>query len=760
MNQSESYLDELNEQQRLAVQYITGPQLVIAGAGSGKTRVLTYKIMHLLVKGYSPGRILALTFTNKAAREMKERITAQVGQQAASRLWMGTFHSIFSRILRRNAETIGFSSNFTIYDQADGRNLVKLIIKDMGLDEKVYKPTTIHNEISDAKNNLISPAQFAKDKDLMAALRKSKRDALPAIYAEYVRRCRISDAMDFDDLLYYTAVLLRDNEEICRHYREYFQYVLVDEFQDTNFAQNYILLALTTGIGNLCVVGDDAQSIYSFRGANIRNILDLKRAYPNLEIFKLEQNYRSTQNIINAANSLIEKNRDQIAKRIFSVNDAGDRVEVQTGASDYDEAGLVASKIVTRQAMTGDPFSEFAILYRTNAQSRVLEEALRRRNIVYRIYGGLAFYQRKEVKDALSYFRMAVNPHDDEALRRIINVPARGIGDTTMGKLTACAMQAGVSIWEVLTDPTKYDLNVNRGTMSKLNGFVSLIQKYRTFGEKADAELHARFIIKDTGLLSQYLSENTPENISKIENLEELIRGAHEFVEERRGEDDNNDLSLASFLTTVSLQTDQDQDDPALANSVTLMTIHAAKGLEFSNVFIVGVEADLLPSSMSHGSAAAIEEERRLLYVASTRAKRYCMMTFAKNRYLNGQTMDCRPSPFIQDINPQYLKFSLGAHAAIPAAKRAPERPEIRPRQFLNPSVAQRIQNPKPTNASQHRAAELQVNMRIEHPQFGRGVIQDIVISELGESIIVKFDNQPNVRKLLLKYAKFNIITE
>ncbi|MDE6301286.1 MAG: ATP-dependent helicase [Muribaculaceae bacterium] len=754
---SATYLDELNEQQRLAVKYITGPQLVVAGAGSGKTRVLTYKIMHLLANGYDPGRILALTFTNKAAKEMKERITAQVGEHSSRRLWMGTFHSIFSRILRRNAEHIGFTPNFTIYDQSDSRNLVKLIVKDMNLDDKYYKPATIQNEISNAKNQLISPEQYARDKDINAYNRKAGREKLAAIFNEYVRRCRISDAMDFDDLLYYTAVLFRDHVEILRHYREFFQYVLVDEFQDTNFAQNYILISLTKGIGNLCVVGDDAQSIYSFRGANIRNILDLKRSYPDLETFKLEQNYRSTQNIINAANTLIEKNRDQIKKRVFSVNDPGDRIEVQTGSSDYDEAGLVASKIVTRQAMTGDPFSEFAILYRTNAQSRVLEEALRRRNITYRIYGGLAFYQRKEVKDALSYFRLSVNPNDDEALRRVINVPARGIGDTTVGKLTRCALDACVSIWTVLTDPERYGLDVNRGTMSKLNGFISLIEKYRQFGEKADAESHARFIIQDAGLLRQYLSDSSPENISKIQNLEELIRGAHEFVEERKNEGSDSETTLASFLTTVSLQTDQDQNDPALANSVTLMTIHAAKGLEFSNVFIVGVEADLLPSLMSHNSMESVEEERRLLYVAITRAKKFCMITYAKNRYLNGQTMDCRPSPFLNDIDGRYLKFSYGAQRMAPPMPRPKTEPS-RPRPAVKPTVRQSTASTG--SASQHRASELKVNMEIEHLQFGHGIIQDITVSELGEAIIVKFDNENSVRKLLLSYAKFNIITQ
>lgn len=759
---SHSYLEELNEQQRQAVQYLAGPQLVIAGAGSGKTRVLTYKIMHLLANGYSPGRILALTFTNKAAREMKERITKQVGEQASSRLWMGTFHSIFSRILRRNAELIGFTSNFTIYDQSDSRNLIRLIIKDMALDEKVYKPSAIQNEISNTKNQLISPEDYRRDADLAKYNAKTGRRQLPEIYSEYMRRCRISDAMDFDDLLYYTAVLLRDNPGVLGHYREFFQYVLVDEFQDTNFVQNYILITLTRGIGNLCVVGDDAQSIYSFRGANIRNILDLKRTYPNLEIFKLEQNYRSTQNIINAANSLIEKNVDQIRKKVFSVNEAGDQIEVQTGASDYDEAGLVAAKIMRRQAVTGDSLSDFAILYRTNAQSRVLEEALRRRNLVYRIYGGLAFYQRKEVKDALSYFRLAINPNDDEALRRIINVPARHIGETTVSKLSKCAMDAGVSIWTVLNSPSDYDLSVNKGTLSKLNGFVSLIEKYRKFSTNANAETFARFVISDSGLIRQYLSDSTPENISKIQNLEELIRGAHDYVDEQNNQGNDDEASIAGFLTTVSLQTDQDQNDPALANSVTLMTIHAAKGLEFSNVFIVGVEADLLPSAQSHKDEKAIEEERRLLYVAITRAKKYCMMSYAKSRYLNGQTMACTPSPFLADIDRRYLRPAYGAEIIKPII---PRQSSHVTRFTKSDSTFGKSHSVTPVSAavntgSLHKPAELKINMEIEHIKFGRGIIQDITSSELGDAILVKFNNEHNVRKLLLSYAKFNILSE
>ena len=762
----QDYLQQLNPQQREAVEYISGPQLVIAGAGSGKTRVLTYKIVHLLAKGYEPGRILALTFTNKAAREMRERIEALVGPRDAARLWMGTFHSIFSRILRQNADRIGYDRNYTIYDQSDSRSLIKMIIKDMELDEKIYKPATVQNAISWAKNALISPEAYADDRELMESDARSKRPRIAEIYKGYVARCRVAGAMDFDDLLYYTAVLLRDNPEILRHYREFFRYVLVDEYQDTNFAQNYIMTMLTRGVGNLCVVGDDAQSIYSFRGANIRNILELKKSYPNLQTFKLEQNYRSTQNIINAANSLIDHNEQQIRKQVFSLNDVGDRVEVQSGHSDYDEAGLVASRIVVQRARTGDPLSEFAILYRTNAQSRVLEEALRRRNILYKIYGGLAFYQRKEVKDALSYFRMAVNPSDDEALKRIVNVPARGIGATTVGKISNAAIAAGVSMWDVITDPVRHGLDVNRGTLGKLSGFANTIRGFMAAAKDNNAEELARKIITDTGLLSQYLSDNTPENISKVQNLEELLKGAHEFVSDQREAGAEDQVGMADFLATVSLATDQDSEDPALADSVTLMTIHAAKGLEFSNVFVVGVEEDLLPSSMSHDSAESVEEERRLFYVAITRAKRFCMLTYASSRYLNGQTMTCRPSRFLRDINPQYLKFSYGAESlpfmgmerAPIREKPAPSKPFMAPPKPIQRAAAAADPSAAAGGASTHSLSELKVGMAIVHNKFGHGIIQGLETKEIGDVAIVQFDNQPTTRQLHLRFAQFTIV--
>ncbi len=758
---AEDYLNQLNEMQREAVKYIDGPQLVIAGAGSGKTRVLTYKIVHLLNKGYEPGRILALTFTNKAAREMRERIETMVPAQSAARLWMGTFHSIFSRILRQNAEVISYSRNYTIYDQADARSLIKMIIRDLDLDEKIYKPATIQNTISWAKNALISPGAYAADRELAESDRNSKRPLTAEIYRRYVERCRVADAMDFDDLLYNTAVLFRDNPAILRHYREYFRYVLVDEFQDTNFAQNYITTLLTKDIGNICVVGDDAQSIYSFRGANINNILELERSYPTLATFKLEQNYRSTQNSINAANSLIDKNNRQIKKNVFSKNDVGDRVEVQSGHSDYDEAGLVASRIVVQQSRTGDPLREFAILYRTNAQSRVLEEALRRRNILYHIYGGLAFYQRKEVKDALAYFRLAVNPSDDEAFKRAVNEPKRGIGDTTIKKISEAAINSTVSMWDVVNDPARYGLNVNSGTQRKLNGFIEIIRRFIDKAANQDAETVARDIIMSTGLLSQYLSESTPENISKVQNLEELLRSAHDYVADQL-EAGEEERGMAEFLNKVSLLTDQDTEDPALRDSVTLMTIHAAKGLEFAHVFVVGVEEDLLPSGMGKGTIEEIEEERRLFYVAITRAKKFCMVSFAKNRYLNGQTTVCRPSRFLKDINPRYLKFSYGSEdmpvSVQEPAKRSYQEPAIRKPLFNMPAATQsRNAGANSDSGSIHRLSELKPGMKVVHFKFGSGTIISLDSKDIGDVAIVQFNNENTPRQLLLKFARFTI---
>lgn len=770
----EDYISQLNPQQQDAVLYTDGPALVIAGAGSGKTRVLTYKIVHLLTLGYEPWRILALTFTNKAAREMRERIEKLVGSQTASKLWMGTFHSIFSRILRINAERIGFKSNFTIYDTNDSKSLIKSIIKEMDLDDKIYKPSIVASAISTAKNALISPEKYAMSSDIMEADKRAKRPLLYAIYKTYRHRCFVAGAMDFDDLLYYTNVLLRDNPDLLHHYQEYFRYILVDEYQDTNFAQHLIVSQLCSENQNLCVVGDDAQSIYSFRGANIRNILNLKRSYPNLRIFKLEQNYRSTQNIINAANSLIDKNTEQIRKQVFSCNDVGSLIEVIQSFSDYEESYLVANRISQLRLTQHDSYEEFAILYRTNAQSRILEESLRKRNIPYRIYGGLSFYQRKEIKDAIAYFRLSINPNDDEALKRVINYPARSIGETTVNKLVRCAIDNRVSIWYIICNHDKFEVGINSGTAKKLNGFREIIASFIEFNNQGlSADIVAENIIRETNLLSCLLSDRTPESISKQENLSELINGVKEFVASRLEEGNETNTTLIDFLAEVSLATDQDtQETPE--ERVTLMTVHAAKGLEFSNVFIVGAEEELFPSAMSSGSLQEIEEERRLMYVAITRAKNFCMISYASSRFRNGQTVTCSPSRFIRDIDPQYLHLcsgtSIDQHRFNPIDKYKASfhsqtytsTTQQRKTQISSDSQNSLRQSVKPQNSSdsnlgQHISSELQAGMKIEHSRFGTGTITNIDTNSTDHRITVVFDNVGE-KTLLLKFAKFKII--
>ncbi len=766
----EDYIKELNQQQQDAVLYLDGPQLVIAGAGSGKTRVLTYKIVHLLAHGYEPWRILALTFTNKAAREMRERIESVAGGATASKLWMGTFHSIFARILRINAERIGFKSDFTIYDTADSKSLIKSIIKDLNLDDKIYKPSTVMSAISMAKNALISPAVYEQSKDIMEADRRAKHPRTHEIYRGYCQRCFVAGAMDFDDLLYYTNVLFRDNPDILHHYQEYFRYVLVDEYQDTNFAQHLIISQLTKESHNLCVVGDDAQSIYSFRGANIRNILNLKNAYPDLRIFKLEQNYRSTQTIINAANSLIDKNTEQIRKQVFSKNNIGSKIEVVQSYSDYEEAFLVSNRISQVRMQSHDSYDEFAILYRTNAQSRILEESLRKRNIPYRIYGGLSFYQRKEIKDAIAYFRLSINPNDDEALKRIINFPARGIGDTTLNKLVRCAIDNRVSIWNVINNIAQFNPGVNSGTAKKLIAFRDLIQSFIELNQEGkNAEEIAKHIIRETQLLSMLLSDKTPESISKQENLHELLNGVKEFITNKLEEGDENSISLNDFLGEVSLATDQDTQDGD-GEKLTLMTVHAAKGLEFSNVFIVGVEEELFPSSMCV-TQSEIEEERRLLYVAITRAKQFCMLSYASSRFRNGQTKPCSPSRFIRDIDAKYLNICSGSSIGDTSTMTNPlknyqesfhsELKTYRTPRNLRPINSNKAtyQSPKTSTSSSeiHEASTLSIGMIIEHQRFGTGKITTIDTSSTDARIIVEFTNT-GTKTLLLKFARFKII--
>lgn len=781
----EDYLSKLNEQQRCAVEYLDGPSLVIAGAGSGKTRVLTYKIVHLLAKGYEPYRIMALTFTNKAAREMRERIHALVGGDIASRLWMGTFHSIFLRILRRHASLIGFKSDFTIYDTSDSKSLIKTIIKDMQLDDKVYKPNVVQSAISMAKNALLSPEAYEANRELVEADRRARRPLISAVYRAYKSRCHLAGAMDFDDLLYYTNVLLRDNPDVCNHYREFFRYILVDEYQDTNFAQHLIVSRLTSNADNLCVVGDDAQSIYSFRGANIRNILNLRNAYPNLATFKLEQNYRSTQTIINAANTLIAKNRNQIPKQVFSKNDVGSRIDVVKCYSDYEESFMVATHIANMKREEPEGYDEYAVLYRTNAQSRILEESLRKRNIPYRIYGGLSFYQRKEIKDAIAYFRLAVNPDDEEALRRVINYPARGIGDTTLNKLVRAAIDGQRSIWRVIGTIDEDTLGMNTGTRRKLNDFRKLIQSFIDANDDGLAvDKLAEKIIRDTRLLSSLITDHTPESISKQENLQELLNGVKDFAETQREQEGNENPGMSQYLSQVSLLTDQDVDKGDTP-SVTLMTVHAAKGLEFANVFIVGLEEELFPSAMSSGSPGEIEEERRLLYVAITRAKKYCMMSYASSRFRNGQITTCSPSRFLRDIESRYLcvtngnalgsspsfdpvgKYRDSFHSASTFSdhSRSNSSDRYRAKYFEDevkhngPASVRAKPSEKaesPGAFSVHDTSELSPGMHIEHERFGPGMIEEVDTSGVNARIIVKFANL-EIKTLLLKYAKFKI---
>ncbi len=748
----EKYLEGLNPEQLAAVTYLDGPELVIAGAGSGKTRVLTHKVMHLLAKGYEPWRILALTFTNKASREMRERIRSLVGDAPASKIWMGTFHSIFSRLLRQHADRIGYRSSFTIYDTNDSRSLIKIIVKDMGLDEKVYKPAIIQSEISRAKNMLVSPEAYALSPDIMEADRRARRGRTAEIYRAYRDRCIVSSAMDFDDLLYYTERLLRENQDILHHYQEYFRYVLVDEYQDTNFAQHQIIQLLTRENNALCVVGDDAQSIYSFRGANIRNILDLKQHYPDLATFKLERNYRSTQNITEAANRLIAANRYQIPKKVFSENEPGTPVEVMPSYSDYEESFLIANRIQQLKMRTSDSYENTAVLYRTNAQSRILEESLRKRNIPYRIYGGLSFYQRKEVKDAISYFRLSVNPNDDEALRRIINTPARGIGDTTLAKVTRAAMDSKASLWDVISDPDRFSLPVNSATLRKLSAFADLMTSFhsKAADESIPADEIARDIIGRTGLISSLIHENTPESVSRRENLIEVLNGVSEFVASKMEEGDSTHIHLTDFLAEISLATDQDSIDDPDTEKITLMTAHAAKGLEFNNVFVVGVEEDLFPSALSQDSPQQIEEERRLLYVAITRARKFCMLSYAKSRFRNGQTCACRPSRFLADMgltpNSKAIHDATGQFHPQPLPdRRTPVRPET-PRSIT------------PKIYSTHSASSLTPGMHIRHERFGEGRIESVDPDNTsGARIVVNFDNSPQ-KTLLLAYAKFEII--
>ena len=785
-----NYIKELNESQCAAVTYNDGPSLVIAGAGSGKTRVLTYKIAYLLENGYNPWNILALTFTNKAAREMKERIARQVGAERARYLWMGTFHSIFSRILRAEAQYIGFTSQFTIYDTADSKSLLRSIIKEMGLDEKTYKPGTVQARISNAKNHLVTPTGYAANKEAYEGDMAVKMPAIRDIYTCYWERCRQAGAMDFDDLLVYTYILFRDYPEVLARYQDQFRYILVDEYQDTNYAQHSIVLQLTKENQHVCVVGDDAQSIYSFRGADIDNILYFTKTYPNTKVFKLEQNYRSTQTIVCAANSLIEKNERQIRKAVFSEKEKGEAIGVFQAYSDVEEGDIVANKVAELRREYHYGYADFAILYRTNAQSRIFEEALRKRSMPYKIYGGLSFYQRKEIKDVIAYFRLVVNPNDEEAFKRIINYPARGIGDTTVGKIISAATDHGVSLWSTLCEPLTYGLNINKGTHTKLQGFRALIEGFITGQADKNAYEIGVDIIRQSGIMNDVCQDTSPENLSRKENIEELVNGMNDFCALRQ-EEGNPNISLTDFLSEIALLTDQDSDKADDGEKITLMTVHSAKGLAFKNVFVVGLEENLFPSGMVGDSPRALEEERRLFYVAITRAEEHCYLSFAKTRFRYGKMEFGSPSRFLRDIDIHYLKMpheagisrsvdegagrfrreieggftrSASPSRTTPFGSASSERKERPKAQIIAPSVPRNLKKVSTVSGGSQAmssgpvsVAGLQAGQRIEHERFGLGEVMKVEGTGDNAKATIHFKNAGE-KQLLLRFARFKVI--
>lgn len=768
------FLKDLNESQRQAVLYNDGPSLVIAGAGSGKTRVLTYKIAYLLSQGISPSSILALTFTNKAANEMKKRIGEMVGFKITRYLWMGTFHSIFSRILRNEAEKIGYTKDFTIYDSSDSKSLIKSIIKELGLDEKFYKPGFIQNRISSAKNNLITAEAYYENEDIQKFDVKAGIKKTNEIYSIYANRCKQANAMDFDDLLLQTNLLFRNFPEVLANYQDRFSFILVDEYQDTNFAQYLIVKKLAEKNQRICVVGDDAQSIYSFRGANIDNILKFQQTYPNARLFKLEQNYRSTQNIVNAANSLIDKNNEQIRKTIFSEKESGNLIRLSSSMTDYEEAFNVANQIISLHQKEKQEYRDIAVLYRTNSQSRVMEEALRKQNIPYRIYGGLSFYQRKEIKDVLAYFRLVCNTNDEEALKRIINYPARGIGETTLNKLLDCAHLHNVSAWEVVSDVQKYNLNVNAGTAAKLVQFRDLINTFIQLVDTMDAYELAESIVKNSGILADSYNDRSAENLSRIDNIQELLKAIHEFSDAKQKEEGAKLVTLPEFLSEVSLLTDQDTDNEKDGDKVTLMTVHSAKGLEYRTIFIVGMEEELFPSPYVE-TIRELEEERRLFYVAITRAKEQCFISYSKSRFKNGKTNFANPSRFLKDIDEQFLdktnensekntnnRFYSDWDDDVNNERKlffGNKRENVIPenREIIKPT---RKLTKISSNSSEKTVIEnsnFPIGSFVRHELFGTGKIIETSIVEGNERVAIDF-GEKGVKSLLVKFAKLEKI--
>lgn len=769
-------LNDLNDAQRAAVEYIDGPSLVIAGAGSGKTRVLTYKIAYLLSQGMKPWSIMALTFTNKAAREMKERIGKLVGGDLAQHLYMGTFHSIFSRILRAEAEHIGFNNNFTIYDESDSRSLLKAIIKEMGLDDKAYKPAAVHARISMAKNNLVTAEAYDSDPAILEQNKRAKMPAIGKIYVAYVQRCRQANAMDFDDLLMLTFQLFRDHEEIRQKYAGRFDYILVDEYQDTNHVQMSIVMQLCKEKLRVCAVGDDSQSIYSFRGANIDNILNYQKQLPGTQLFKLEQNYRSTQTIVEAANSLIHHNRNQIQKEVFSKNDKGEKILYKPAYSDKEEALIVAKNIQRIKRQDDCGYDQFAILYRTNAQSRSFEEEFRKQGIPYRIYGGLSFYQRKEIKDIIAYFRLVANPDDEEAFKRIINYPARGIGATTVMKIADCAHQNQVSFWEVIGNVEHYGLNVNKGTQTKLEKFRLLISSFIDRSHTLDVYELGDAIIRESRISEDIMSGKNADDLARQENLEEFLSGMQTFVAGRQEEGRMDEAYLTDYLQDVALLTDADSEGEKDEPRVSLMTIHAAKGLEFATVFVVGLEENIFPSPLAAISVRELEEERRLLYVAITRAEKHCILTNAKNRFRYGKMEFDNPSRFIDEIDASLIEGGEEAPESSFGGGRSPyggygseggyggRMPWDRDRsgyrrdyQNSKPVASQFMADPKPAFASS-AAGSLCEGCRIEHQRFGIGTVLKIEGTGENTKATVEFQNA-GTKQLLLKFAKFTILS-
>ncbi|OEY73459.1 ATP-dependent helicase [Salegentibacter salarius] len=772
----EAYLAELNDAQRAPVLQKDGAMIVIAGAGSGKTRVLTYRIAYLMSQGVDPFNILSLTFTNKAAREMKTRISKIVGSSEAKNLWMGTFHSIFAKILRFEADKLGYPSNFTIYDTQDSQSVIRAIIKDMRLDKDVYKYKQVYSRISSYKNSLITVKAYFQNPELKEADAMSKKPRLGEIYQEYVERCFKAGAMDFDDLLLKTNELLNRFPEVLHKYQNRFRYILVDEYQDTNHSQYLIVKALSDKFQNICVVGDDAQSIYAFRGANINNILNFQKDYENVQMYRLEQNYRSTKNIVNAANSIIEKNKTKLEKVVWTANDEGPKIVVNRLLTDGEEGRFVAGSIFENRMQNQMSNGDFAILYRTNAQSRAMEDALRKKEIPYRIYGGLSFYQRKEIKDVLSYLRLLINPKDEEALKRVINYPARGIGQTTMDKLSIAGNQYGKTIFEIIENIDHLDLKINKSTRTKLDNFVNMIKSFTILAENADAFTVADTVTKKTGLVQELKKDGTPEGIARIENIEELLNGIKDFVEGQK-ELADADGSLAEFLEDVALATDMDKDTGD-DDRVALMTIHLAKGLEFPYVYIVGLEEDLFPSGMSMNTRSELEEERRLFYVALTRAEKQAYLTYTQSRYRWGKLVDAEPSRFIEEVDEQYVNYMIPQDdykykplidtdifgdevdksklrqtkpkKGTPPPAHKPSESQLRKLRKLKPA------SPEPEKAT--NAIKLEAGNVVEHMRFGKGKV--LAIDGVGQDKKAEIDFvNGGIKKLLLRFAKLKLIS-